>query len=222
MHIEILTEDSSTACLLKHMIPKLVGPMQEPHSWRIHPYSGIGRIPPNLGRATDTCTRMLLNKLPAILRAHVKTQGIDAVLVVLDTDTRPCASVLSELRALSAECGTEHLVMFRLAIEETEAWYLGDREALMTAYPNAKVGVLAKYAQDSVCGTWDLLADALHPGGAADAKKGGGARQGQLKHQWAANIGPHMNPDANQSPSFAKLRDGLRRLAASAQAGGQA
>jgi hypothetical protein len=32
--------------------------------------------------------------------------------------------------------------------------------------------------------------------------------------KWANRIGPLMDPDRNRSPSFGKLRDGLRRLAA--------
>lgn len=34
----------------------------------------------------------------------------------------------------------------------------------------------------------------------------------QLKRQWAEHIAPLMDIEHNQSPSFGKLRDGLRRL----------
>ena len=46
MHIEILTEDSSGKALLQHLLPKLIGADGEPHTWAIHDYRGIGRIPP--------------------------------------------------------------------------------------------------------------------------------------------------------------------------------
>ena len=101
--------------------------------------------------------------------------------------------------------------MFRLAIEEIEAWYLGDRAAVLSAYPRAKPSVLKGYEQVRACDTWELLADAVHPGGSAAIKKAGWPLPGQIKHEWAAKIGPLMTPDQNTSPSFGKFRDGLRR-----------
>lgn len=213
MHLEILTEDSSTARLMEHLLPKLIGPYSEPHTWQIHSYAGIGHIPRDLGKVAAPRTRMLLNELPRLLRGYVKTPGIDAVVVVMDADRRECQALLSDLRSLAASCNADHLVMFRLAIEETEAWFFGDQSALVSAYPNAKLPTLASYVQDSVCGTWELLADAIHPGGVKSAKKAGWPIIGQIKHEWANRIGPFMDPESNQSPSFAKLRDGLRRLA---------
>jgi len=102
--------------------------------------------------------------------------------------------------------------LFRLAIEEIEAWYLGDQDALLAAYPRAKRNLLEKYEQDSACDTWELLADAVHSGGSAAIKKAGWPLPGQVKHEWAERIGPLMDPERNLSPSFGKLRDGLRRL----------
>jgi hypothetical protein len=103
--------------------------------------------------------------------------------------------------------------MFRLAIEEMEAWLLGDRPALHRAYPRAKKEILSRYQQDSVCGTWELLAEAIYPGGHGTIKKAGWPLPGQVKHEWVTRIGPHMNVENNASPSFCKFRDGLRRLA---------
>ena len=99
-----------------------------------------------------------------------------------------------------------------MAIEEIEAWYLGDRSALTTAYPQAKLKALDSYVQDSVCGTWEVLANAIHPGGAVAVKRAGWPLPGQLKHEWAERIGPLMDIENNASPSFRKLRDSLRRL----------
>ena len=115
---------------------------------------------------------------------------------------------------MAEDCGVlPDNIMFRLAIEEIEAWYFGDRGALLAAYPKAKPDVLGRYVQDSICGTWELLADAVFKGGMAAIKKDGWPLSGQVKHEWAKKIGPFMNPDRNMSPSFRKFRDGLRRLA---------
>jgi hypothetical protein len=43
-------------------------------------------------------------------------------------------------------------------------------------------------------------------------RKAGWPLPGQIKHEWADRIGPLLDPEVNQSPSFGKLRDGIRRL----------
>jgi Domain of unknown function (DUF4276) len=214
MHIEVLVEDGSGARLLEELLPRIIGAQGEPHTWRLHEYKGIGRLPPNLESKPDPAKSFLLNKLPGILAAHGKTPGIDAVVVVLDSDRRDCKDFLGELKALLRNCMPAPNTLFRLAIEEMEAWLLGDRHALLSAYPRAKKDVLGRYQQDSVCGTWELLADAIHPGGSAAIRTAGWPLPGQLKHEWVQQIGSRMDIENNQSPSFCKLRDGLRDLVA--------
>ena len=53
MHIEVLVEDSSGAALMAHLMPKLLGDAAHEHTWRIHDYKGIGRIPRNMTRQSD-------------------------------------------------------------------------------------------------------------------------------------------------------------------------
>jgi hypothetical protein len=169
-----------------------------------------------LNAGSDPAKRILLDQLPKLLRGYGKTPGIDAVVVVLDSDRKNCVDFLAELKALAAGCNPEPNTLFRIAIEEMEAWYFGDQQALTSAYPKAKVDVLQRYTQDSVCGTWEMLADAIYPGGSAAIKKAGWPLPGQVKHEWAEKIGPLLAPDRNISPSFGRLRDGLRRLVAEA------
>ena len=214
MHIEVLVEDSSGEKLLAQLLPQIWGEQGAPHTWRLKAYKGIGRIPNGLAAKADPAKRILLDQLPRLLQGYGKTLGIDAVVVVLDTDRRDCKDFLRELKALAGGCHPAPRTVLRLAIEETEAWYLGDREALLTAYPRAKREVLDRYEQDSACGTWELLADAVYPGGVAAIKKVGWPLSGQIKHEWAEKIGPHMGLHHNQSPSFGKFRDGLSRLIA--------
>ena len=214
MHIEVLVEDSSGAKLVEMLLPNVIGPQGEPHTWRVHSYKGIGRLPTGLSAKADPAKRALLNQLPRLLSGYGRTSGIDAVVVVLDNDRRDCIAFLHELRALLGQCNPAPRTLFRLAVEEMEAWFLGDRQALLAAYPKAKKDVLARYQQDSACGTWELLADAIHPGGHAAIHATGWPLPGQIKHEWADNIAPHMNIENNASPSFCKFRDGLRRLVA--------
>lgn len=214
MHIEVLVEDRSGARLLETLLPKVIGEQGRPHTWRLHPYKGIGRLPLGLSAKTDPAKRALLNQLPRLLAGYGKTPGIDAVVVVLDSDRRDCKVFLKELKAVLPQCHPAPNALFRLAIEEMEAWYLGDRQALLAAYPRAKKEVLGRYQQDSVCGTWELLADAVQPGGSAAIQKAGWPLPGQIKHGWAEQVGPRMDIEQNESPSFCKFRDGLRRLVA--------
>ena len=214
MHIEVLVEDSSGERLLAQLLPQILGEQGEPHTWRLKAYKGIGRIPKGLSAKADPAKRILLDQLPRLLQGYGKTPGIDAVVVVLDTDRRDCKSFLQELKSVADQCEPAPNTLFRLAIEEMEAWYLGDRAALLKAFPRAKRDVLDRYVQDSACGTWELLADAVHAGGVAAIKEAGWPLPGQLKHEWAEKIGPFMTLHQNLSPSFCKFRDGLTRLVA--------
>lgn len=213
MHIEFLVEDSSGERLLAQLLPQILGEQGAPHTWRMKAYKGVGRIPPGLSAKADPAKRMLLDQLPRLLQGYGKTPGIDAVVVVLDADSRECSAFLTELKSLAAKCNPAPRTLFRLAIEEMEAWYLGDRQCILKAYPRAKRDVMDRYVQDSVCGTWELLADAVYPGGSAAIKKAGWPLPGQIKHEWAEKITPFMDISNNTSPSFSKFRDGLLRLA---------
>jgi hypothetical protein len=213
MHIEFLVEDSSGEKMLSQLLPKILGAQGAPHTWRIKAYKGVGRIPAGLSVKADPAKRMLLDQLPRLLQGYGKTVGIDAVVVVLDTDNRECSAFLTELKSLLANCKPAPHTLFRLAIEETEAWYFGDKQSILQAYPRAKRDVIGRYTQDSVCGTWELLADAVYPGGSAAIKKTGWPLPGQIKHEWAEKITPFMDINQNIPPSFIKLRDGLLQLA---------
>jgi len=212
MHLEFLIEDSSGEKLLQTLLPKFLGEQGSEHSWRLHSYKGIGRIPKGLSEGGDPAKRMLLDQLPGLLRGYGRTPGIDAVVIILDSDRRDCRDFLTELKEIADGCNPAPNAMFRLAVEEMEAWYLGDETALLQAYPRAKRDVLSRYRQDSVCETWELLADAIFAGGSVAIKKTGWPLPGQVKHEWAEKIGPLLDPERNLSPSFGKLRDGLRRL----------
>ena len=198
MHIEFLLEDSSGEKLVAQLLPKILGVHGEKHTWRLKSYKGIGRIPPGLSAKADPAKRILLDRLPRLLQGYGRTPGIDAVVVVLDTDRRDCKEFLHELTSLAYKCNPMPHTLFRLAIEEIEAWYLGDRDGLLEAYPNAKRDVLDRYVQDSVCNTWELLADAVHKGGVAAIKKAGWPLAGDIKHEWAEKITPFMNINRNK------------------------
>ena len=103
--------------------------------------------------------------------------------------------------------------VFCIAVEEVEAWLLGDSNAIRMAYPNARLSVLQSYVQDSICGTWEVLADIVYSGGFSKFKKQNPtyAEIGRKKREWAGEIGKFMSIDENKSPSFRFFIGELRK-----------
>ena len=216
VHIEVLVEDRSGGIVLDCIMEKLLGANGSVHSWKIHSYKGIGRIPKNLRGVTDPDKRILLDRLPKILQGYGRSLddiGLPAaVVVVVDLDGRDCLTFKRELLAVLNACRPRPRTLFRIVIEESEAWLLGDPEAVKAAYPETKDSVLDRYVQDSICGTWEVLADAVHPGGSARLKESGYPATGAAKCEWAENIAPHLDVDGNRSRSFQVFRDGVKAL----------
>ena len=214
MHFEILIEDASGELLLRSLLPKILGEFGNPHTWRTHPYKGIGRVPRDLRGKIDPSKRILLDRLPKVLAGYGKShQGSDsAVVVVVDLDDRDCVGFKQELLQILKRCHPKPRVLFRLAIEEMEAWLLGDRKAILKEFPRAKVHVLDSYLQDSICDTWEKLADAVFPGGSPALKAEGYPRIGQEKCRWASLIGRRVDVESNLSPSLRVFKSGLLKL----------
>ena len=84
--------------------------------------------------------------------------------------------------------------------------------AVKAAYPHADDHVLSSYVNDSICGTWEKLADAVYQGGAKSLSLKGWQVVGAEKFRWAAEIAPKMNVEDNNSPSFCFFRDQIRSL----------
>lgn len=215
MHFEVLVEDQSGKKALDILIPKII---DDQHSFTVHAYKGIGRIPKNLKSSTDASKRILFDQLPKLLRGYGKTftnyppNYPAAVLVVCDLDKKCLKELRQELFAVLNACNPKPETRFCIAIEEGEAWLLGDLAAVKAAYPKAKDNVLEHYENDAICDTWELLADAVSQGGANGLKKKGGTAVGHEKSRWAERIAPHMNVDNNTSPSFCYFQKKIREL----------
>jgi hypothetical protein len=80
------------------------------------------------------------------------------------------------------------------------------------AYPKARIEILQSYVQDSICGTWEKLADAVTSGGSIALARQGWQRIGAEKSIWAQKIPPHMDLIRNQSPSFQYFKKTLSEL----------
>lgn len=130
--------------------------------------------------------------------------GKKAIFVMLDSDDEDCAEIKLSLMHMYQELGISIQVFFCIAIEEMEAWLLGDRDALLTAYPMAKRQLLQKYSQDSIIGTWECLANIVYEGGLQALKRNASSYYeiGKFKCECAKNIGLLLDIRKNASPSF--------------------
>jgi hypothetical protein len=209
MSVEFFIEDISGKNAMKILIPKLTG---YDNTVKITAYKGLGHIPKGLKPKNNAKKQNLLNDLPRILQGLGKVPSCKAVIIICDLDDKNKNEFLAELYNIFESCHPKPHTIFCLAIEEFEAWYMGDLNAVRKAYPRAKNNVLNVYVNDSICGTWETLADAIYPGGSKALSKKGKQMVGEQKSLWAKTISPHMNVEENASPSFVEMRSQLRSL----------
>ncbi len=216
MHFEILVEGQTELTALSILMKKIVGDYDCPHTWAIHKHRGIGKIPGDPTARPNRRDQTLLHNLPSKLRAYGKERRADVVVVVLvDLDDRDdCMAFKGGLADLLNHCDVPPQSLFRIAIEELEAWFFGDHSAIKQAYPAARHQILHEYIQDSQCGTWEKLAEAIYPGGPAALGQHGKRSVKILaqKRVWAKEICPYIDVENNLSPSFQCFRDGIRRM----------
>lgn len=216
MHIDFLIEDASGKIMLDGMLGSLLPPSSGV-TWKVHSYRGVGHIP-----AKGTCdpetirSRALLDNVPRILAgigAASKSSGFAwAVVVVCDLDKKNQATFAAQLQGLLSGIPDAPPTRFCLAIEEGEAWLLGDVPAILKAYPKANRAILKGYSNDSICGSWELLAEAVYPGGAHALKVNGYHAVGTEKCNWAKSITLHMDLPNNKSPSFKSFVSAVMQL----------
>lgn len=204
MHFQYLVEDQSGAALIRILMQKIVE-LYPNATYDCKGFRGIGGFT-RKNTIKETKTGKLLNDLATYLRGFDRSlQSFPSVIiVVLDSDDHDVQQFRSELEAVAMQNMIKIDHVFCLAVEEIEAWLLGDRHALLSAYPHAKMHVLNTYVQDSICGTWEVLADAVYPGGTSKLSREHASfiEIGKLKAEWAQNIGIHMDLKSNELPSF--------------------
>lgn len=204
MHIELLVEEPSAEAALSELLPRLVG---QNATFHIHPHQG---------------KRDLLDSLPGRLRGYARWLPRDwRVVVLIDLDGSDCKRTKANLQRIARTAGLtpktsasgqgSYQVLNRIAIEELEAWFFGDVEAMCAAYPRVPATLGAKRGfrdPDRIKGgTWERLEQVL--------QNAGYFKGGLPKIAAAREIAKHMQPDRNRSRSFCVFRDGLNALLAS-------
>jgi hypothetical protein len=204
MHFQFLIEDQSGQKLIETLIQK-VNTMYPEITYNIKSFRGIGGFTLK-NTVKETKSGKLLNDLATYLRGFNRSlQNIDsAVFVVLDNDSRKPSLFRQELENVASKNSISIDHVFCIAVEEMEAWLLGDEEALLLAYPRARMSLLHAYVQDSICGTWETLAETIYEGGLKMMKKNCPTymEKGKQKAEWAMKIGIYMDISRNRSQSF--------------------
>lgn len=207
VYFQFLVEDISGEKLICRVMDKIL-PVSGEVSYGCKSFRGIGGLKKG-SSATQIKTDKLLNDLPLYLKGFDKSlQGIKAaIIIVLDNDKRDTREFEKELEKAAEDANIMIDHVFCIAVEEMEAWLLGDHNALISAYPNAREAALRDYVQDSICGTWEILANAVYKGGLKQFKKDCPTFRevGKYKSEWADKIGEYLSLEENLSPSFQRF-----------------
>lgn len=140
MYIQFLADDSSEAALLQHIVPRLLGATI---SYVIKSYKGVGRLPAGLNPTTDPRKRLLLDQLPRLVQGYGKAFSSyppadrPTLVIVCDLDNRCMKEFCRDLLDCIELCSEKPNTILYFAVEEMEAWILGDKQAVTCAYPRA-------------------------------------------------------------------------------------
>jgi hypothetical protein len=197
MQIDVLLEEPSAVEALRFILPKILA-----------------------GRAKFKLINMrnksrLIGQLPARLLGYKKRldAGEDLRIVVLvDRDRDDCAELKTRLERMARDAGLStktstdqqgrFQVVNRIAIEELEAWFIGDTEALKSAFSGLRGEAFPKsFNNPDNSGGWEHLHRFL--------KSKGIYKSSYPKIEAARKIAPHMDIPRNKSRSFHHFCQGI-------------
>ncbi len=195
-HLEFLVEEPSMEAFLQALLPRL---LPDDCTLAIHPYRGKHGLLRNLnGRLSG-----YKNWLPPDWR----------LFVMVDRDGDDCRELKASLEDAAVQSGLRTRsqadvcwqVVNRIVIEELEAWYFGDWEAMRKAYSRVPQSIpnRARYRDPDAVpgGTWEAFERIL--------QRHGYFETGLRKIEAARAIAAHIDPQRNRSHSFAAFREVL-------------
>ena len=189
-HLEFLVEERSMEAFLRALLPSV---LPEERTFEVHAFQG---------------KRDLLKKLESRLRGYARWLPDDfRIVVMVDRDEQQCRTLKEQLEETAGRAGlltrsraTERpwQLVNRVVIEELEAWYFGDWQAVRAAYPRVSAAIPNKAAYrvpDAIeGGTWEAFERIL--------KRHGYFSTGLRKLETARAIAPHIDPARSRSHSF--------------------
>lgn len=194
-HLEILVEEPSMEAFLRALLPRMLG---EHLTFEVHPFQ---------------CKDDMFKKLPARLRGYAHwLPATHRIVVLVDRDDDDCEQLKARMQDIALGAGlrlrqagtkTPWQVVNRIVIEELEAWYFGDWEAVRRVYPRVNANTVKKQGfrdADAIAGgTWEAFERIL--------KRAGYFVAGLRKTEAARLLGREVDPDKNRSRSFQVFRD---------------
>ena len=200
MRLDFFIEEQSAEAALQILVRKILPDTK--CVVRFHPFRGK----PDL-----------LRKLPERLKAFSTWIADDhCIIVLVDRDNDDCHQLKRRLENIAAEAGLktrssspdQFQLINRIVVEELEAWFFGDVEAICAAYPVVPTTIdkKARFRDPDAIrgGTSEQLEKLL---------KGTRDHRNWLKKSLAASeISKYMDPDRNRSRSFQVFRDALRSI----------
>jgi hypothetical protein len=180
-----LLEEPSMKVLLAGLLPRLFPGWVEGAHFQCIPHEGKS----DLDRS-----------IPIKLRAW-RIPG-DRFVIVRDNDNADCVNLKARFQSVCAASGRPE-TLIRLVCQELESWYIGDLQALATAFDNPKLNTPALRKKFAEPDAWQKpsvevqrLVDSF--------QKTSGARA----------MGPCLGEATNRSRSFQVFVDGVRKVAA--------
>lgn len=201
-HLELLVEEPSMEAFLRALLPRFI------------PASGTFDIHAFQGKPD------LLGKLESRLRGYASWLTDEYRLIVLvDRDEEDCMRLKQRLETMAAAAGLKSRsraqrgrwqIVNRIAIEELEAWYFGDWDAVRGAFPRVPMQVHNTHGfrdPDAVPGgTWEAFERVL--------KRSGYFQTGLRKVEAARVLGARIDPQRNRSASFRAFHQAIMEAVA--------
>ena len=198
MYIKFFLEEPSAEETLKHLLPKI---LLKDVSYEFHTFQGRDEM---------------LKELPKRLKGEQWIPDNWRIIVLIGEDRRNCHELKTYLEKAAHEAGfvtkssatpnEDFQIVNRIAVEEIEAWFFGDVQALHAAYPRIPENLQskAKYRNPDAIrgGTYEALEQLLRQKN---------YYKGRIsKPTVAQNIAQHMVPSRNRSKSFQVFVEGLK------------
>lgn len=186
----VFVEEYSMEAALERILPKLLGDVE----------FDIFRF---------QCKDDLLKHLPNRLKGYSFWLPASwVILVLVDLDNDQCRDLKMQMDKMADSAGLltktaagdghRFQVVNRIAIEELEAWFFGDWQAVQIAYPRVSPNVTRNAAYrdpDAIAGgTWEAMERVL--------KRAGYFSSGLRKMEFAREVAQYLEPERNTSRSF--------------------
>ncbi|MEK0180956.1 MAG: DUF4276 family protein [Oscillatoriales cyanobacterium] len=206
MHFEFLVEESSLESALTQLLPKI---LPSTVTFKIHAFRGKDD---------------LICKLPNRLKGYQAWLPPDwKIVILIDEDREDCLKLKKQLENIAILAGLitksscqknkSFQVLNRIVVEELEAWFFGDVEAICQAYPKVSANLANQQPYrdpDAIKGgTWEALERVL--------RRAGYHQGGLEKYKASSEISKYMNPESNRSKSFQVFCQGLLETIDSSQ-----